>query len=77
MNGELTHYVKSMRLKLHDLAQPLSVLAGMVDLLMIEAEPASQLSNEMQHLSTHLQVILDKMAEIRQIAQQINTLVEN
>ncbi len=75
MEDELSHYVKSMRLLLHDLAQPLSVLAGQVDLLMIEAEPASQQFDEVKHLSDQLQVILEKMEAIRALAWQINTLV--
>lgn len=77
MDGELNQYVKSMRLMLHDLAQPLSVLAGAVDLLLIEADPSSQQFDEAKHLSDQLQVIIDKMEAIRQIARQINSLVEN
>ncbi len=77
MDGELSQYVKSMRLMLHDLAQPLSVLAGQVDLLMIEADPSSRQFDEVRHLSDQLQVIMDKMEALRQLARQINSLVEN
>lgn len=77
MDGELSQYVKSMRLMLHDLAQPLSVLAGQVDLLMIEADPSSPQFDEVRHLSDQLQVIMDKMESLRQLARQINSLVEN
>lgn len=77
MDGELSRYVKSMRLMLHDLAQPLSVLAGQVDLLLIEADPDSQQFLEVKHLSEQLQAVMDKMEDIRRLARQINSLVEN
>jgi len=77
MDSALPHYIKSMRRMLHDLAQPLSVLAGTVDLLMIESDPGSQQFHEVKNLSEQLQVIINKMEAIRQIARQLNSLVEN
>jgi hypothetical protein len=65
-----------MRLMLHDLAQPLSVMAGTVDLLMIESDPASQQFDDIKHISDQLQVIIDKMNEIRILARQMNSSVE-
>jgi len=77
MDGELPRYIKSMRLMLHDLAQPLSVLAGQVDLLLIEADPASQQFDAVKHISEQLQTAMDKMEDIRRLAREINALVEN
>ncbi len=65
-----------MRLMLHDLAQPLSVMAGTVDLLMIESDPKSRQFDDIKHISDQLQVIIDKMNDIRQLARQINSSVE-
>jgi len=61
---------------LHDLAQPLSVMAGTVDLLMIESDPASRTFDDIKHISDQLQLILDKMNEIRSLARQMNSSVE-
>ncbi len=76
VDGDLTNYLKSMRLMLHDLAQPLSVMAGTVDLLMIESDPKSSQFDDIRHISDQLQLIMDKMNEIRQLARQINSSVE-
>ena len=72
MNGDLSNYLHSMRLMLHDLAQPLSVMVGTVDLLMIESDPASRGFDDIKHISDQLQVVLDKINDIRQLAQQMN-----
>jgi signal transduction histidine kinase len=76
VNGDLTNYVKSMRHMLHDIAQPLSVMAGTVDLLMIESDPRSRQFDEIKHISDQLQLIIDKMNDLRQLARQINNSVE-
>jgi len=70
------NYVNSMRLMLHDLAQPLSVMAGTVDLLMIESDPQSRQFDDIKHISDQLQVVMDKMNAIRQLARQMNTSVD-
>ena len=67
------NFLNSMRLMLHDLAQPLSVMAGTVDLLMIESDPQSHQFDDIKHISDQLQVIMDKMNDIRQLARQMNT----
>lgn len=77
VNGDLPNYLKSMRLMLHDLAQPLSVMAGTVDLLMIESDPQSRQFDDIKHISDQLQVIMDKMNEIRHLARKINSSVES
>jgi signal transduction histidine kinase len=71
VNGDLTAHIKSMRLMLHDLAQPLSVMAGAVDLLMIDSDPRSRQFDDIKYISEQLQLILDKMQEIRQLARQM------
>lgn len=65
-----------MRLMLHDLAQPLSVMVGAVDLLMIESAPGSQEFDDIRHISDQLQVLVDKINDIRRLTQQINVSVE-
>jgi signal transduction histidine kinase len=68
--------VKALRVMLHDLAQPLSVLAGTVDLLMFEIEPDSPLFPEVQRMSNQLQVVIDKIDAIRQVARHLNAHLE-
>jgi hypothetical protein len=65
-----------MRLMLHDLAQPLSVMVGTVDLMMIESDPESRGFNDIKHISDQLQVIMDKINDIRNLASQIYCPVE-
>jgi signal transduction histidine kinase len=72
VNADLFQYIASMRHMLHDLAQPLAVMAGTVDLLMIESDPTSQQFDDIKHISDQLQVIIDKMNEIRKLARKIN-----
>jgi signal transduction histidine kinase len=76
VNGDLVQHISSMRHMLHDLAQPLAVMAGTVDLLMIESDPTSQQFDDIKHISDQLQVIIDKMNEIRNLARKINSSVE-
>lgn len=76
VNGDLNNYVKSMRHMLHDMAQPLSVMAGTVDLLMIESDPRSRQFDEIRNISEQLQLLIEKMEELRQLARQINHSVE-
>jgi hypothetical protein len=76
VKGDLMNFVNSMRLMLHDLAQPLSVMAGTVDLLMIESDPQSRQFDDIKHISDQLQVVMDKMNDIRQLARQMNTSVD-
>ena len=60
---------------LHDLAQPLSVMVGTVDLLMIESDPASREFDDIKHISEQLQMIMDKINDIKHLAQEINLSV--
>jgi hypothetical protein len=66
-----------MRLMLHDLAQPLSVMVGTVDLMMIESDPQSRQFDDIKYISDQLQVIMDKMHEIKQIARNIHSSEDN
>jgi signal transduction histidine kinase len=76
VNGNLSSYLHSMRLMLHDLAQPLSVMVGAVDLLMIESDPESREFEDIRYINDQLQVIVDKINDIRQLAQQLNVSAE-
>ncbi len=76
MNGDLSNYLDSMRLMLHDLAQPLSVVVGTVDLLMFESDPKSQEFDDIKHISDQLQVVVNKINDLRQLARQLNVSAE-
>lgn len=77
VNGDLNQCWKSMRLMLHDLAQPLSVMAGTVDLLILVSDPDSRQFDDIKHLSDQLQVAIDKINEIRELAKEINSSMES
>ena len=51
-------------------------MAGTVDLLMIESDPASQQFDDIKHISDQLQVIIDKINELRNLARKINSSVK-
>ncbi len=77
LQEELSVQMRNLRVMLHDLAQPLSVLAGTIDLLLFEIEPDSPLFPEVQRMSNQLQVVIDKIDAIRQVARHLNTRLEH
>ncbi len=55
---------------LHDLAQPLATVTGLVDLLLLELDEQDSLFTEVQLISEQLGKILTIIAEIRRIARE-------
>lgn len=62
--------IKDIRHSLHELAQPLAAVAGLVDLLLIEQQPDNPLYQEIQIISDKLEQVLDIVAHIRDIARE-------
>jgi signal transduction histidine kinase len=62
--------LKDIRDSLHDLAQPLAAVTGMVDLLLLECDTSNPLFEEVRMISEQLQKVLEIVTEIRRIARE-------
>lgn len=59
--------ILTMRQSLHELAQPLAALAGLVDLLLLEVDEADPRHREIQLISQQVERVLAIIGEIRRI----------
>jgi signal transduction histidine kinase len=55
---------------LHDLAQPLAMVTGLVDLLLLEMNEQDKMFQEVQLISDQLEKIMSIIGDIRQIARE-------
>lgn len=62
--------LQHIRHSLHELAQPLASVTGLVDLLLLEMEGQHALFQEVQMISQQLEKVLEIIGEIRRIAQE-------
>ena len=62
--------LKAIRSALHDLAQPLAAVTGMVDLLLIECDEENHMFEEVQMISDQLQKVIEIVTEIRRLARE-------
>jgi len=62
--------LKDIRDSLHDLAQPLAALTGMVDLLLLECDESNPIFEEVRMISDQLQKVLEIVTEIRRLARE-------
>jgi signal transduction histidine kinase len=63
-------YYDNLRHFLHDLAQPLATVTGLVDLLLLELDERDKMFKEVQLISEQLEKILTIIGEIRQVARE-------
>lgn len=61
--------LKKIQHALHELAQPLAAVTGMVDLLLLECDEENPMFEEVQMISDQLQKVLEIVAEIRRLAR--------
>jgi signal transduction histidine kinase len=66
----LSLHNKNLRHFLHDLAQPLSTVAGLVDLLLLELDERDKIFREMQIISQQLEKVMQIIGEIRRMAKE-------
>jgi hypothetical protein len=59
----------NLRQSLHDLAQPLATITGLVDLLLLELDEQDKMFEEVHLISAQLEKILTIIGEIRQIVR--------
>ncbi len=69
---ELEQAIKDIRSALHELAQPLAVITGTIDLLMLELDQHSDIFQDVKNISDQLEHILTIVEEIRSVARQIS-----
>lgn len=69
-NMELDNPLQDIRHSLHDLAQPLAAVTGLVDLLLLDIDETHPWFREIMTISQQLEKVLDIIGEIRRIARE-------
>jgi signal transduction histidine kinase len=69
--------LKDIRRSLHELAQPLAAVTGLIDLLLLEQQPQNPLYEEIQTISNKLEQVLEIIAHIRDIAREASQRAGN
>jgi signal transduction histidine kinase len=67
----LSGHNKKFRHLLHDLAQPMATITGLVDLLLLELKEGDSMFQEIQLISQQLEKVLQIMEEIHRIAREV------
>jgi signal transduction histidine kinase len=62
--------ILNIRQALHDLAQPLAALTGLIDLLLLETDAADPKLREVQTVNEQLEKVLEIVGEIRRLARE-------
>jgi signal transduction histidine kinase len=62
--------VLSTRQSLHDLAQPLAALTGLIDLLLLETPADDPRLPDVQRISEQLEKVLEILGEIRRMLRE-------
>lgn len=68
--AEYSPYYNNLRHFLHDLAQPLSTVTGLIDLLLLELDERDKMFQEVQLISQQLEKVIEIIGEIRRIARE-------
>ena len=66
--GQSAPYYENLRDILHDLAQPLSTVTGLIDLMLLELDERDKMFQEVQLISQQLEKVMEIVAEIRRMA---------
>ena len=66
--GQIPLYYDNLRNILHDLAQPLSTVTGLIDLMLLEMDERDKMFQEVQLISQQLEKAMEIVAEIRRLA---------
>jgi signal transduction histidine kinase len=68
--ADFSPYYNNLRHCLHDLAQPLGTITGLVDLLLLELDEQDKMFKEVQLISEQLEKVMEIIEEIRRIARE-------
>ena len=63
-------YYDNLRHFLHDLAQPLSTVTGLIDLMLLELNEQDKMFQEVQLISQQLEKVMEIIGEIRRMVQE-------
>jgi sensor histidine kinase regulating citrate/malate metabolism len=66
--AQFSPYYDNLRNFLHDLAQPLSTVTGLIDLMLLELDERDKMFQEVQLISQQLEKVMQIVAEIRRMA---------
>ena len=64
----ISPYYDNLRDILHDLAQPLSTVTGLIDLMLLELDERDKMFQEVQLISQQLEKVMQIVGEIRRMA---------
>ena len=65
---QVAPYYDNLRDILHDLAQPLSTVTGLIDLMLLELDERDKMFQEVQLISQQLEKVMEIVGEIRRMA---------
>ena len=68
--GQISPYYDNLRNILHDLAQPLSTVTGLIDLMLLELDERDKMFREVQLISQQLEKVMQIVGEIRQMTRE-------
>jgi signal transduction histidine kinase len=72
---DLMNSAKAIRTSLHDLTQPLSVITGTVDLLLMELDEHSEVTNDIKKISDQLELIFNIIDDLRGVTRHVSEIV--
>ena len=68
--GQCASYYDNLRQFLHNLAQPLGTVTGLVDLLLLELDERDKIFQEVQLISQQLEQVMRILEEIRLMTRE-------
>jgi signal transduction histidine kinase len=68
--AEYSPYYDNLRHFLHDLAQPLGAVTGLIDLMLLELDERDKMFREVQLISQQLEKVMQIVGEIRRMARK-------
>jgi len=68
--AQISPYYDNLWHFLHDLAQPLSTVTGLIDLMLLELDERDKMFREVQLISQQLEKVMAIIGEIRRMARE-------
>jgi signal transduction histidine kinase len=68
--AEISPYYDNLRHVLHDLAQPLATVTGLIDLMLLELDERDKMFREVQLISQQLEKVMQIVGEIRRMTRE-------
>jgi hypothetical protein len=68
--AESSPYYDNLRHSLHDLAQPLGTVTGLVDLILLELDERDKMFREVQLISQQMEKVMQIVGEIRRMTRE-------